>query len=377
MNLSLLMLRHQLHQFPEVSGQEFETAKRIAEFLSGYAPDELIEGIGGTSLATVYTFSEGGPRILIRCELDALPIEEVNTFAHRSVRKGVSHKCGHDGHMSILAGLAEWLAKRSLKKGSVVLLFQSAEETGQGAQEVLKSPLFAKIAPDYVFSLHNLPGNPMHEIRVIDGQFSTTVQSVAIKLMGKQSHAAEPENGRNPALAIAEILQGATSLELNDPRHKNFGLVTPVYVEVGKKEYGISAGYGEVHFTLRCWRPEYMKGLTEKLKVIVRKIAHKYYLKKDLDWFDYFPAVINDPYCNDVLEEAVGKSGGVLKKVAQGCKFGEDFGWFTQKYKGSMFGLGAGEKTPALHNDEYDFPDEIIETGLETFKHIILELLAD
>lgn len=375
--LDLIMLRHQLHQYPEVSGKEFETAKRMAQFLSANKPTRLIEGIAGTSLAALYEFSEGGPTLLFRCELDALPIQEVNTFTHRSVKPGVSHKCGHDGHMSIMAGLGQWLATKPVKKGKVALLFQSAEETGKGAKAVVESKAFQEIAPDFVFSLHNLPGKPMHEIRLINGQFCTTVQSVAIKLTGKTSHAAEPEHGRNPALALAEILQAATTLELNDPRHRNFGLVTPVYMTLGQQEYGISAGYGEVHFTLRCWRPEYMKGLIEKLKIIVRKIANKYHLKKELDWFDYFPAVMNDPYCNGVLEEAVSKSGGLLKKVDQGCKFGEDFGWFTQRYPGIMFGLGSGEETPALHNDDYDFPDEIIESGLETFKHIVLEMLDD
>ncbi|MEM6807316.1 MAG: amidohydrolase, partial [Bacteroidota bacterium] len=368
--LDLLQLRYQLHQFPEVSGKEVETAKRVANFLKDHKPDKLIEGIGGTSLAALYEFSAEGPLVLIRCELDALPIEEVNKFDHRSTRKGISHKCGHDGHMTILAGLAKWLGSRPLKKGSVVLLYQSAEETGKGAQEVLASEAFQEIAPDYVFALHNLPGRPLHEVRLIDGQFCTTVQSVAIKLTGLQSHAAEPEKGRNPALAIAEILQGAAELELNDPRHKQFGLLTPVYMNLGQKEYGISAGYGEAHFTLRSWYPVHMKALSEKLKVKVRKIANRYRLKHEMEWFDYFPAVINDPYCNEVLEKTVLKIGGQLKKVAQGCKFGEDFGWFTQKYPGIMFGLGAGEDTPALHNERYDFPDEIIETGIETFKHV-------
>ena len=374
--LDLIQLRYQLHQFPEVSGQEFETAKRIAQFIRPYKPDQLIENIQGTSLAAVYNFAAEGPRILIRCELDALPIEEKNTFAHRSTRKGISHKCGHDGHMVIVAGIAQWLSEKPINRGSVVLLFQSAEETGKGAKQVVESEAFKELAPDYVFALHNLPGRPMHEIRLINGQFCTTVQSVAIKLTGKTSHAAEPEHGRNPALALAEILQSAAELELNDPRHKQFGLLTPVYMNLGQKEYGISAGYGEVHFTIRTWYPVHMKALTEKLKVRVRKISNKYRLKHEMDWFDFFPAVINDPFCNTVLEKATNRIGGQLKKVDQGCKFGEDFGWFTQVVPGAMFGLGSGEKTPALHNDDYDFPDEIIETGLETFIGIIEEVLA-
>ena len=138
---------------------------------------------------------------MIRCELDALPIQEANSLPYQSQHPGVSHKCGHDGHMTIVAALAPWLQQQTFAAGSVILLFQTAEETGKGAKSMLDDVKMEGIQPDYVFALHNIPGLPLHEIAVVAGQFSATVQSVAFQLYGQQSHAAEPENGKNPAWA--------------------------------------------------------------------------------------------------------------------------------------------------------------------------------
>ncbi|MFT5901813.1 MAG: metal-dependent amidase/aminoacylase/carboxypeptidase family protein, partial [Bacteroidia bacterium] len=113
-----------LHKHPELSGQETETAKRVAGFLGSYKPTKLIEGIGGTGVAAVYTYFDSGPTVLVRCELDALPIKEINTFDYTSEIDNVSHKCGHDGHMTIVAGVAAHLSKNRPKVGKVVLLFQ-------------------------------------------------------------------------------------------------------------------------------------------------------------------------------------------------------------------------------------------------------------
>ena len=155
-------LRKELHQYPEVSGKEVNTAKRIKAFIEKHHPTEIIENIGGNGLAVVYEFGKQGKTIVIRCELDALPIEEKNDFEHRSTIKGVSHKCGHDGHMAIVAGLIFWLKEQLFTKGKVVLLFQPAEETGQGAYKVLQDKRFQELKADYVFALHNIPKEPLH-----------------------------------------------------------------------------------------------------------------------------------------------------------------------------------------------------------------------
>lgn len=371
MNNALLALRHELHQHPELSGQENETARRIIQFVQLLNPSQILSGLGGTGVAVVFDFGNGGPTLLFRSELDALPIQEINTFGYRSGTPGISHKCGHEGHSTILAGLAQWLSEATFASGRVILLFQPAEETGKGAKAVLDDPRFRELRPDYVFSLHNLPGFPMHEVIWVEGQFSPTVQSMAIRLFGKESHASEPENGVNPAMAIAELVQAFARYVVADPARPDFTLITPVHLLVGQPDYGISAGYGEAHFTLRCWQTTGMDALVSSLQQELSDICNRHGLRSAVDWFDYFPTTINNAFCNEQIVQSAQRAGVSLTKRPMPFKFGEDFGWLTQAYPGAMFGLGAGLDTPALHNPDYDFPDELIETGVRVFRGIV------
>ncbi|MEQ9278083.1 MAG: amidohydrolase [Balneola sp.] len=373
----LVALRKEIHRFPELSGQEFETAQRIVNFLKPYEPNQIITDLGSTGVAAVYDFGDPETTIMIRCELDALPIQEVNTFEYRSVTDSVSHKCGHDGHMVIVVGLAEWLQNASLENVRIVLLFQPAEETGEGAPSILADENFEQIIPDYIFALHNLPGFPMHQIVTTGSEFTSTVQSVSISLHGKESHAAEPENGLNPALAIAELIQQYNDIVVNDVRDDNFALITPVYGSLGSKDYGVSPADGELHLTIRTRAPQQMDELMNKIESIAAKVADKHKLSKELLWFDYFAATKNDAFCNKIIKESATENKLDSSSQDYPFKFGEDFGVFTQRYPGAMFGLGSGEETPALHNPDYDFPDEIIETGISMFKEIILKTLTN
>lgn len=369
-------LRKELHQTPELSGGEVFTAQRIQKFIALHHPTDVISGLGGHGVAAVYSYSETGPTIVIRCELDALPIQEVNDFPHRSTRAGVSHKCGHDGHMAIVAGLIFWLKQQALEKGRVVLLFQPAEENGQGAQAVLQDEQFQSLHPDYVFALHNLPGEPMHSIIMREGVFTATVQSVAIRLEGKQAHASEPEKGINPALAIAGLVQAFATL--NHPRttDPDFALLTPVCLEMGERAYGISAGGGTLHYTIRTWAMEEMQALKDRLLEITTQVCQIHCLHFTTDWFDYFPATVNDTQCYELAKGIAIRQGLTQVERPVPLKFGEDFGWYSTRYPSVLFGLGAGESTPALHHQDYDFPDELIATGVGLFAGIIEEILG-
>lgn len=371
----LVKLRKLLHRYPELSGQEVETAKRISGFLNSYKPTKLIEGIGGNGVAAVYSYFGTEPTVLIRCELDALPIEEINTFEHRSEDEHVSHKCGHDGHMSIVAGLAIHLSKNRPKTGKVVLLFQPAEENGEGAKAVLEDPQFEEIRPDYAFALHNLPSYPMHKVVCRPRSFTASVQSIIIKLHGKTSHAGEPDLGINPALAIAEILQQTNKLQV--PKEEmGFKQVTPIQIEMGEEAYGISAGYGEVKLTIRTWDSDTMEELAADCEKVAKKIGKKYKLKVEIDWTQFFSANQNGEDMVEVIREAAKANGFEFEEKQEPFRWGEDFGLFTEQYKGAMFGIGAGEKTPALHNPDYDFPDEITPTGVKMFATIIDHVLT-
>lgn len=188
---ALLALRQDLHRHPELSGEEFATAERIRYFMAPFQPDAIIENIGGYGLVFVFEGSQPGPTVLFRCELDALPIKEVNTFNYRSVVSGASHKCGHDGHMTIICALGVLLAGKRPEKGRVLLAFQGAEETGQGAVAMVEDPLFQPLKPDYAFALHNLPPFP--------GQGSGKMWTIHLCIQGNDCYPAGQNLPRRPS----------------------------------------------------------------------------------------------------------------------------------------------------------------------------------
>lgn len=372
----IIELRQELHRFPELSGKEKNTAKHIQEFIKSHNDIQIMTGLGGHGVAAIYEYGEG-PTVMLRCELDALPIAEPNTFDYKSIHENVSHKCGHDGHMAMVAGLIFWLKEQTQLKGKVILLFQPAEETGAGADTVLRDEKFNNIKPDYVFALHNIPGMPMHQIIPIKDNFSPAVQSISIHLKGKVSHACEPEKGINPAVAISKIISAFEALNLNDTKDENYTVFTPIHINMGEVAYGISAGIGEVHYTFRTWKEERVTFLKNEIKRLLKTICIEQNIEYSINWFDYFPASINNDYCNSIIIKSAEKHNFNIKKDAEPFKFGEDFGWFTRDYKAAMFGLGSGLNTPALHHEDYDFPDELLDTGVKMFQGIVEELLLN
>jgi len=358
--------------YPELSGYEFETAERVRKFIEKYHPTKIVNNIGRTGLAAVYEFSEKGTVIAIRCELDALPIEEVNLFEHRSLNNEVSHKCGHDGHMAIVAGLIFWMKEQAFKSGKIVLLFQPSEENGKGAERVINDEKFQELGIDYIFALHNIPHESLHSIITMDKGFSAEVQSFIVRLKGKESHAAEPENGINPSLGLSDILNALSKLNNADPLDKNFAVLTPVHINVGQKSYGISPANGELHYTIRTWSADKLQALKSDIMTSIKKSCANHKLEFNVE---YFPASENNIECNKYITKAAEENNFQIIKRPYPFKFGEDFGWYSKQYKTAMFGLGAGMNTPALHNSNYDFPEEILETGIDMFKEIIKSVL--
>ncbi len=367
---SFTQFRRELHRFPEISGQEVATQTRIKAFVSLFNP-VCVSEVAETGLLLQYGHNTDGPVTIIRADIDALPIQEVNTFAHTSSVPGVSHKCGHDGHTAILARLASLLAEKSHLQGRVYLLFQPAEETGQGANAVLNDPVFAALRPDRVFALHNLPGYEQGVIVGKTGSFTPSVQSLIVTFTGKTSHAAEPEQGLNPACLIADFILKSRQLENPDTKSDAFALITPVHLTLGEKAYGTSAGYGEVHLTLRTWTAQQMEQLTGQLMNLLAELCAGSGIDTKINWTDVFQATQNHADAVEQVKQSARKLGYAFIEATEPFKWGEDFGLFTQHYTGAMFGIGAGVDSPALHNDDYDFNDSLIEPAARLFLDLI------
>ncbi|HEY9113346.1 MAG TPA: amidohydrolase [Bacteroidales bacterium] len=366
----LVKLRQALHKNPEVSGEERGTAEKICSFLKQFEPDNIVSGIGGNGIIAEFKGEQSGPTVAFRCELDALPISEKNNISYQSTNAGKAHVCGHDGHMVMIAGLAYSLQKKRPAKGRVLLLFQPAEEDGSGAASMISDDAFKKFEPDFIFALHNLPGIPLHKVILSKSQFASASRGMLIRLKGKSSHAAEPENGINPANGMAKILLMVQDILQEKKLFNDLVLVTPVHARLGELAYGTSPGDGIIHFTLRSYRDDDMKVLMEKLENEVKIISEKEKLSFEIAYEEVFPATVNNQTCSELIKQACVNNSLDFSYIEKPFKWSEDFGHFTAKYRGAIFGLGSGISQPALHNPDFDFPDALIPTGIDLYNSI-------
>jgi len=371
----LIELRHALHRHPELSCHEENTARQIVNFLSSYSPDSIITGLGGFGVAAVYRGVEDGPVIMIRADMDALHINEVNDIPYRSRIKGMSHACGHDGHMAVAAGLAPLLAENRPSKGAVILLFQPAEENARGARNVIDDPGFAGISPDYTFALHNMPGHPLHRILVREDTMLSAVRTIIIRLFGKTAHASMPETGISPLKAIKEIEKKIGSLQNNNRTAADFSMATIVGLAVGEKpSYGVSPADGKIIATLRAYTDDILDRLSREIESFSIKTATSEKLHVDeISYDEKYPATVNSRLCNNIIREAAAGNNLKIRDLDYPLAAGEDFGELIRASRrgGAMFFIGAGAGAPGLHNPDYDFPDAIIKTGLDMLWSII------
>lgn len=367
-------LRKHLHKYPELSGDEAATAEHILSVFSAFSPSRIYQQVGGHGLAFCFDAEVAGPNVLFRSELDALPIQEVNTFAHRSTCDGVSHKCGHDGHMAIITALAEKITVNPPHKGSVTFLFQPAEETGEGAIATVNDVQFSAFKPDYCFALHNLPGQPMGEVLIRKGGFNCASRGMSIMLEGKTAHAAYPETGVSPAIAIADLMKTLPDIASNI-KSDELIMLTLIHCSMGEEAFGTAAGSGKLLTTLRAETNEGMKRLIEHVTSKVKQVARDEHLKVTINWFDIFNASINDNECALRVAKAAEECGNSVRWLDEPLRWSEDFGALSQTAKGAMFALGAGENTPQIHNPDYDFPDQLIPQGRDIFYNIYADLL--
>lgn len=376
--LDLVEFRRGLHRRPELSGKELQTARTIEQALNRFGPTGLITGLGGHGVAGIFDTGRPGPTVMLRADLDALPITEENDFAYKSETPGLAHACGHDGHMSILVGVAEKLQDILPDlNGRVVLLFQPAEEIAQGAKAVIEDKKIKQIKPDYVFGLHNLPGFPEGSVIVRNGEFASASQGFIARFNGKTSHAGEPQHGKSPVLAMTSTIHALMSIPCMYTPLERSALVTIIHARLGEKAFGTSPGYAEVMATFRSHRNEEMEVMAKKAEELVKGIAKTFGLEYQTEWVEIFPAICNYEEAVDIVEQAANGTGAEIVHPEFPFSWTEDFSYYLQKYRGAFFGLGSGVDHPQLHNPNYDFPDEIIPTGIEMFTQIIKSLLGE
>lgn len=366
----LTVFRRARHRAPELSGAEAATARAVLDATAASRPDRVLGGLGGHGVALVHEGRHDGPTVLLRAELDALPIAERATHDHASAHPGRAHLCGHDGHMAILTGMAAHLGQRRPALGRVVLLFQPAEETGAGAAAVRADPRWPQIAPDWAFALHNMPGMALGAVAVARGPAHCASVGLRVRLTGRTAHAATPETGRSPAPCAARLVQALPGLAGTD------AWLALCHLRVGDPAFGIAPGEAELWLTLRAVTDPGLAALETATRARIEAEAATDGLAHSLTRHDHFPACTNHPDAVGVLDRAARAAGLPPGQTELPMRASEDFGHFGHDARAAMALIGAGERCAALHSPDYDFPDALIAPGVALFAAIIDELLA-
>lgn len=369
-------IRQTLHKYPELSGAESDTASFVKGYLDRFGADDIMTGIGGDGLLGVFNGAnpEKGQTLMIRAELDALAIHEQSDLAYKSEHDGVMHACGHDGHMAIVLGVGKWLKEHRPEHGRVILLFQPAEETGLGAGEMLKDERFKNLKIDRGIALHNLPGYKKNTVYIKDNTFASASVGIKVEFQGQSSHAAYPKEGINPALSISELVQNLERVKKQALQHDKFRVLTVTYIKLGEPAFGINPGRGEMGVTVRAETDGGITEMIDHVKHELSSVKNTFKGKIFIDQREPFSAVINDA-------EGVNKLTSITRSLDLGTKilndpfaWSEDFGEFRKKCPITLFGLGAGENSPALHSEIYNFDDDLIPVGTSIFCEYIKHL---
>lgn len=374
--IQLTEFRHQLHQSPELSGEETNTASQVATFLQPYKPDHFYDDLSGNAIAAIYDGEEAGPTILFRCELDALPIFETTQVSYKSKQDNIAHSCGHDGHMAIVSSLALKLHEKRPRSGRVILLFQPAEETGKGAKPLVAALQNNNLVPEYSFSLHNMPKLDMHSVNIKDGFFNCASVGMKIELLGRTSHASRPEDGINPSQATCEILAEVKNIIEEYSSHEAYCSISITHVSMGEKSFGVTAGSAEIMLTLRSESDLLLQNMQDRLDIFTQKVSQKYNLNYKHNYDEAFDACINNPETGAKIRQACANLNIPVVEMADASRASEDFGQFANISKSAMFFLGSGIDTPQVHNPDFNFPDELIESGHNIFHQIIKDYLG-
>jgi amidohydrolase len=368
----LIRKRKELHRHPELSGREEETAARIEKWLNELKPDELITHLGGTGLIARFKASgQTNKTILFRAELDAIAVNEASDIEYSSEANDVMHGCGHDGHMVILLGLAQWVAENRPQNTDTLILFQPAEETGEGAGRVLTDPRFQKFEIDHAFALHNLPGFKENSVILREGVFASASTGLEVSLQGKSSHAAYPEQGVNPAGEVLDILSGTQSVFNNFSRKNRLNKAVCSFIRLGNQAFGISPGNASIGFTLRSPEDDQLREVLGELKKIFNEAARSFKGTVSISLREPFSATVNDPEGVRIVREASKDAGLIVHDMENPFPWSEDFGAFGEHCPVTLFGLGSGQNHPPLHSESYDFNDRLINTAVELFSQII------
>ena len=385
--------RHDIHQHPELGNREFNTAKKIAEHLQSLGI-EIETGIAYTGVVGYIEGGKDGPTVALRADMDALPVEEKTGLPYASkVRTsylgkdvGVMHACGHDAHVAVLMGAAEFLAKnRRALKGNVLLIFQPAEEgppegEGGGAEMMLAEGLFERYSPEVIFGMHVTNQRHGH-VFVKPGPAMAVASAYRIKIKGVQAHGSRPWDGVDPIMATSELIAA-----LNTVVSRRINIINnPAVVSVGIVRAGtrnnIIPEDSEIVGTIRTFDPELRAEIYQEIKQIAKGIAvgSGTEISVEFDVGGFYPVTVNDPQLYDSMKNSlVEATKGQFIEQKDPVTGAEDFSYFSQEVPGLYFSLGVNKKgitglQPGNHSPYFTIDDNALDEGLKTLVYLTLD----
>jgi hippurate hydrolase len=381
------VIRRNIHAHPELRFEENLTADLVAEALSSWGIP-IVRGMGKTGVVGRLDGALGpGKMIGLRADMDALPLQEHNTFAHASRHAGKMHACGHDGHTAMLLGAAQYLSNHREFKGSVIFIFQPAEEGGGGAREMIKDGLFKQFPCDAVFGLHNWPGIPVGDFGVTVGPMMASSNAFQITVKGRGGHAALPHNSADPIIAGVNIVQALQSIITRNKRPVDAAVLSITQFHAGETSNVIpdSAFIGG---TVRTFTLEVLDLIETRLREITHGVAGAFDCSAEIEFIRNYPPLINHQqevdFAVSVITDLVG--AGHVDTQIDPTMGAEDFAFMVLEKPGCYVFLGNGDGDHRavghgmgpcqLHNPSYDFNDALIPVGVSYWVKLAQRFLA-
>ncbi len=364
--------RRDFHIHPELMYDLPRTSGRVADLLRSFGVDEVVTGIGGTGLVGVIRGRSdiSGRTVGLRADMDALPITEATGLPYASASPGKMHACGHDGHTSILLGVAKYLAGTRNFDGTVVCIFQPAEEGGAGAKAMIDDGLMDRFAIDEVYGLHNSPGLATGEFMIRPGALQASADEFRITVTGKGGHAAEPQNAIDTTLVACQIVVALQSIVA-----RNADPLLPLVVTVGtfatdSRAHNVIANQAVMEGTVRALDPA-MRDLAEvRLKAIVTATAEAYGATAAVEYHRGYPITMNHAENAEYAAQAAEQVAGRVERNCRPIMPAEDFSYMLEARPGAYIFMGNGDSA-GCHHPAYDFNDEAIPAGCSYFVTLV------
>jgi hippurate hydrolase len=374
----LTEIRRDLHMHPELLYDVPRTAATVSAILRAAGVDEVVEGIGRTGVVGVIRgrSTASGRRIGLRADMDALPIEEATGKPWASTVPGKMHACGHDGHTTMLLGAAKHLAETRAFDGTVVVVFQPAEEGGAGARAMIEDGLFARWPVDEVYGMHNRPNLPVGEFTIAPGPIMAAVDEIRITLTGKGGHAAMPHRAVDPLPAAAALIQAVQTIVSRGVDPLEAAAVSLCTIQ-GGNAFNVIPQTVELTGTVRTLKEDVRDHVEAALGRLVTGIAAGFGAVGHLDYIRHYPVTVNHARETDLAARAAQEVAGDahVHLDMPPTLGGEDFSFMLNEVPGAMINVGNGPSA-GLHHPEYDFNDEVIAWGCSYWTTLVRQRLA-